>query len=283
MVELKKRILWIDGHKFFAILMVVWGHVLPRMGWYISGTEYSGMHGFIYSFHMPLFMTLSGFVSYKIVSGKMDIIRKFKQLIVPCITLFIICSILRFNENFWYLKSLFLCYLIWGLYFKIQYKYKAMMFLTGCLVLFPAIRHIPIISYCKLDFMLPFLGLGLLLRHCYDVIKNTQRLFLIITFVGFVICELMWERQFVWYSSRPNWIDYKALVLKSGEIFHLLNLAVTGFRYLTGIISSLFFIFLFMNVYERWLHTKVLLKIAKWGGGILYIYIFSKHFSSGWD
>ena len=76
MVKSNNRILWIDGLKYFAILLVVWGHVLPRMGWYAGESEYSSMHGFIYSFHMPLFMTLSGFVSYKIVEGKMDIPRK---------------------------------------------------------------------------------------------------------------------------------------------------------------------------------------------------------------
>lgn len=273
MVKSSKRILWIDGLKFFAILMVVLGHVLPRMGWYVGDTEYSGMHGFVYSFHMPLFMTLSGFVSYKIVKGEMDIIRKFNQLIVPCITLFIICAIIRFNENFWYLKSLFLCYLIWGMYFKIQFKHKAIMFLIGSLALFPAIKHIPIIGYCKLDFMLPFFGLGLLLRHNYDFIKDKQCLLMIIAFVVFITCEMMWDTQFVWYNSRPNWIDYKALVFHRGVVFHLSNLAATGFRYLTGIVSSVFFVVLFMNAYAKWQRNKCLLIFANWGGYSLHVYI----------
>ena len=272
MVKSNNRILWIDGLKYFAILLVVWGHVLPRMGWYAGESEYSSMHGFIYSFHMPLFMTLSGFVSYKIVEGKMDIPRKFRQLIVPCVTLFVICAILRFNENFWYLKSLFLCYLIWGMFFKIQFEYKYILLLVACLILFPAIWHVPFIGKYKVDFMLPFFGVGLLLKHYYNVIRDNKCLLLIIAFFCFIVCELMWDRQFVWYNSRPNWIDYNALVL-GGELFHLSSLAVSGFRYLTGIISSFFFIVLFMCVYDKWPSNKCLLKVASWGGYSLHIYI----------
>lgn len=273
MVSPRSRILWIDGLKFIAILLVVWGHVLPRMGWYVGESEYCGMHGFIYSFHMPLFMTLSGFVSYKLVEGKIDIRRKFLQLIVPCITLFVICAILRFKENFWYLKSLFLCYLIWGFFLKIQCKYKSVLLIVACLILFPALWHVPIIGYCKLDFMLPFFGFGLLFRHYYNYIKNHRHLLLIITFLGFVVCELMWNEHFVWYHSRPNWIDYKALVLHKGEVFHLSSLADSGLRYLAGIVSSVFFIIIFMNVYEKWQSNRCLLQLANWGGYSLHIYI----------
>lgn len=57
----KERILWIDGLKFFAILLVVWGHVLPRLQPTPVELKYVGVAGWIYSFHIPLFMTLSGY------------------------------------------------------------------------------------------------------------------------------------------------------------------------------------------------------------------------------
>ena len=34
MMATKKRILWIDALKEFSILMVIWGHILPRLGQY---------------------------------------------------------------------------------------------------------------------------------------------------------------------------------------------------------------------------------------------------------
>ena len=96
MEQQKKRILWIDSLKVFAILLMVWGHVLPRLGQYapLSMAErFNGINGVIYSFHMPLFMILSGYVSSKLIRRQGDVLRKFRQLIVPCISLFFICLI----------------------------------------------------------------------------------------------------------------------------------------------------------------------------------------------
>ena len=55
-----KRIAYIDITKAFAIFTVVLGHVLQ---WTTAGDPYhcSAPFIFIYSFHMPLFMLLSGY------------------------------------------------------------------------------------------------------------------------------------------------------------------------------------------------------------------------------
>ena len=54
------RVQYIDRLKGLAIILVVMGHILgfrqPE-----DGTE-DGIHTFIYTFHMPLFMFLSGLV-----------------------------------------------------------------------------------------------------------------------------------------------------------------------------------------------------------------------------
>jgi len=56
------RILWADNLKGFLILLVVFGHVIQ-----FSIPDYKNLHifNYIYSFHMPLFMAISGYVSYK--------------------------------------------------------------------------------------------------------------------------------------------------------------------------------------------------------------------------
>lgn len=102
------RLLWMDSLKLFAIYLVVLGHVVL-----FGETDFysNPVWLYIYSFHMPLFMTISGFFSYKILKGEGDITKKFKQLIIPCITLGIIFYVLNINgQNVWYLKSLFICY-----------------------------------------------------------------------------------------------------------------------------------------------------------------------------
>jgi len=52
------RILWLDALKCFAMFLVIWGHVIQY-----GVTDYleNDIHIGIYSFHMPLFMMISGF------------------------------------------------------------------------------------------------------------------------------------------------------------------------------------------------------------------------------
>lgn len=54
------RINYIDRMKGLAILLVVLGHVYS----FVMGAESSEVNRFIYSFHMPLFMALSGYVAF---------------------------------------------------------------------------------------------------------------------------------------------------------------------------------------------------------------------------
>lgn len=71
------RIGWVDALKGFTILMVVLGHVLQR---YYDDDKL--IVRIIYSFHIPLFMFLSGYVSYK-VSSWANIRKRGIQLLIP--------------------------------------------------------------------------------------------------------------------------------------------------------------------------------------------------------
>ena len=88
MSMMKERILWIDELKGFAIFLVIIGHIL------ISRflPQFQLFHTVIYSFHMPLFMFLSGIFSYKALEAvdnqckKKYLGKKILQLLVPCIS-----------------------------------------------------------------------------------------------------------------------------------------------------------------------------------------------------
>ena len=58
----KERIKSIDFCKGIAILLVVLGHATEHTN---ASLSYDWLYKYIYSFHMPLFMFISGFVSYK--------------------------------------------------------------------------------------------------------------------------------------------------------------------------------------------------------------------------
>ena len=55
-----ERLNWIDSLKGIAILLVVLGHTLDGTPMYSTTDWMKQVHGFIYSFHMPLFFFLSG-------------------------------------------------------------------------------------------------------------------------------------------------------------------------------------------------------------------------------
>lgn len=82
---MKQRILFIDNLKCFAIFCVVLGHALQ----YTSGKylEDNFVFNFIYTFHMPLFMMMSGyFFRTSLNLGLWSFVeKKTMQLLLPAI------------------------------------------------------------------------------------------------------------------------------------------------------------------------------------------------------
>ena len=57
MAEAKKHYLYFDYLKFFLIFFVVFGHMIEK---YIENPVMRAIYFFIYSFHMPVFIFISG-------------------------------------------------------------------------------------------------------------------------------------------------------------------------------------------------------------------------------
>ena len=94
-----KRITWIDNVKAFACLLVVTGHLLQSL--LKSNIDpipdiTTFINWFIYLFHMPLFMCISGMLYFK--NSKITNIKEYKEfemkkiinLIIPYVTFYII-------------------------------------------------------------------------------------------------------------------------------------------------------------------------------------------------
>ncbi len=109
------RIAYLDLVKFVAILLVCIGHC-----YVMSPNLESSIRPIIYSFLMPLFMLVCG--NFSICSLEIPIKslleKKSKQLLIPVIscTILIICLFggirLEIIGCVWFLKNLFVCYLI---------------------------------------------------------------------------------------------------------------------------------------------------------------------------
>lgn len=129
------RIVWFDFAKLVAIYLVLFGHSLQYLQPNIDPHN-NYMWMFIYSFHMPLFMLISGYFSYNILQVDFHVLFKKKaiQLIVPCVIWgaiwYLLKIFLTYNgveciqdnllqdikwltfDVLWFLKSLFLCVLL---------------------------------------------------------------------------------------------------------------------------------------------------------------------------
>ena len=69
---IKKRIEWIDVFKGFAIIMVVYGHILFN----------NKIVNLLYTIHLPMFMFISGYL-FKKENINVNVKRKAKKIIIP--------------------------------------------------------------------------------------------------------------------------------------------------------------------------------------------------------
>ena len=102
---MSQRIDWIDALKGLAILLVVFGHCVDDS---ISSNTFPVyafnlqiLHDFIYSFHMPLFFAISGFVFYLSKSY-----RKFKYKVWDFTVVYVIWSFLMWLSKYFMAKDI---------------------------------------------------------------------------------------------------------------------------------------------------------------------------------
>lgn len=129
---MEKRIEWVDVYKGVLILLVVLAHSLQEV-YKVCGLDFTsdGFRNMIYSFHMPAFMAMSGYLVYRpalIGEGKLGCIpmlyKRAKQLIVPLLIWSVPLSIAKDinyidillypNDGYWFLWALFFIIVIYN-------------------------------------------------------------------------------------------------------------------------------------------------------------------------
>jgi len=217
--------------RVIAIILVVLGHSLRNMEapnlhlffpYYTSEIEVF-IKNYIYSFHMPLFFFISGYVFYFINTKKeknysisIELKKKFKRLIIPLYatsflillpTMFIFgnlnISILKqsifmlqmvSNDHLWFLEALFLIFILIipiSSYVKKQ-KIFTLIVIVGLTILLYI--NIPLhVSFLSILFKyLPYFVLGIITQKLNFTSTKKTYLFiglflLIIHFIGFLI------------------------------------------------------------------------------------------------
>lgn len=175
----EKRLVYLDALKGILIMLVILGHVIQTS---ISDYQHNVLFRLIYSFHMPLFFLISGYLTYK---GKYDgklVSKRFVQCIIPFISwAFLLpiletgiwnlsrtANILLYPDNgLWFLYNLFFyCVMVslserWASV-KLKQEYVLLIIVAFSYVLM-AILHIKL-NATQICWYFPFFAMGYYMR-----------------------------------------------------------------------------------------------------------------------
>ena len=256
----KDRIQWLDAAKAFAIYLVILGHVIQ---WTFPGNPYhdNAAFCFIYAFHMPLFMAMSGFFIERllVLSPLVFVQRRAVQLLFPVLSFAAIYLGVRFlfvappthfwrevgdylsGGDLWFLKYLFadLCVIYAS---KRLLRHDALALLPTLALFF--------LTRAGVFRFLPYLWLGYFLYKYQNRWAAHLRIVTLISLVTFVLSLFYWRG------------DYDAplrfLVLHPTVHFDGPKTWAVAVRLAVGLSGSLFFLSLFRMgdpVIRRYLHA----------------------------
>lgn len=90
------RIFWVDFAKAIGVFLVFWGHTLLQGGSDLG----NGINRAIYSFHMPMFFLLSGYVAKREFGHIKEFLQKrFRRIVLPALILYVITLPIYFIYN----------------------------------------------------------------------------------------------------------------------------------------------------------------------------------------
>lgn len=276
--------LW-DFVKFLAVFLVIWGHCIK--GFFSSDCHDSAMFRYINSFHMPLFMMISGYFSVSsIAMEKMEFFKKkFMRLVYPCIIwggiLWIIlevaysfhygnseCSLLGlltdyyWFSDFWFLKSCFICYVL--VYLGVHTKFNQLYWMTITLLISQAI------SPFFVSFMYPCFLIGYVLRLNSPFMESVKSYPYFLSIL-FVLMLVFWDKE-MWINSHgiPKGIAFFDMQKWVNLIFCRL------FRLLIGIVGSLACISIISRIFGVISESRIVSLCCDWGNYTLNIYILQR-------
>ncbi len=250
--SIKKRTVYWDNLKFFLILMVVIGHFCDSLT--NMGSEYQGLYIFIYSFHMPMFLFVSGLFTKYDDRHKLRIDKIVFYFILGYvfkILIYLILSAVRTNPDWswlstnnapWYLFVL-------GGYMLTAYcvkKFNPYIVMLISIVISLAAGYFSFINdfltISKFIVFFPFYYLGFCLKP-NDVLsfinKRIIRITGIVILIAFTLC-CVFLTDYV-YALRPvyaAWHDYSQFPLptKYGFFIRIFQY-ISSFAIMLGIAS----------------------------------------------
>lgn len=208
-MKIERKSYFVDNLKVLLIFLVVFGHLIER---YIdTNNTLMGIYMFIYTFHMPLFIFISGFLSKNINKSNKVF---FRNLLIPYIVLNIIWYSLAYiytgeanlpiiypGWTLWFLLSLF----FWRISLRYLIRIKYILYISFILGIFVGlVPNGSLLSFSRTIFFLPFFLLG---YYCdFNKLKLLNRLNISVALVGVIGFVFLWI-----YIAKKDVLNYKFL------------------------------------------------------------------------
>lgn len=221
------RIEWLDLLKAYAIILVVMGHIVQYIARPLD-FDSSIVFSVIYSFHMPLFMFISGFLTFSENAKGIDwIVKRCKSLVVPFVIWTFVNYLIRYlgttislsayikevvkspDMSFWFIWVLFMAdvvlfvdlYVIDYLTKKCSIRkgiIRALVFFASVCVVILISRKVSILGIDLLAWHITFFLSGTLYKNLLSVTKKEEIIKSVIGKMGVIILTialiLCWRR-----------------------------------------------------------------------------------------
>lgn len=247
-----ERIISLDVLKCFAIFLVCWAHGIQHLT--TADCVENPLYRWIYSFHMPLFMMVSGYFSVKSMKSSFwpFVGKKLKQIALPGFMwpwIYMLIgvaawggSIHLLNKNFteyipfWFLWSLLICNLL--AYIGGKFKYGRIV----TLVISQGIQ------FANVIYMYPAFVLGQIVAENKDIVKSNLKKILLISALVYFVSLLFWSaNDWHLFSQVQERISSDGYV--SAGLFYV---GKTVYKLLVNLSGALFFFSLFTMAEPIW-------------------------------
>ncbi len=226
----------IDATKGFAIILVVLGHSIQS---FVTNFDDNFIFRIIYSFHMPLFMFLSGYVAT--IGNAESLKRKFNRLVIPFISWYFASYFLTqayksigFQEyiirwlkspdyGLWFLWVLFLCHCTLFLSSRFN-KHIGNYSIIAVYILICSLS-IGILGMGLLKWHFMFFASGYLFSIYKNSLKKFKRIVMIAAVILYPILVMYWYR-----TQEPYFLSIFSDYLKAYHIQGM-NLIMSLFKY----------------------------------------------------
>ncbi|WP_326900964.1 acyltransferase family protein [Kosakonia cowanii] len=264
----------IDSLKGFAIFLVCWGHSIQFLKKDLNSFFDNPVFILIYSFHMPLFMMISGYLFfYSIKKNSLIWVasKRLLQLIIPSVSWFIFESLVIGRDinipnvkygavfPFWFLSALFVACIVMAIS---NSTCKDKPWMVFALIFFASLFLGDSWNMDRTKFLAPYFLLGFCAHYCMSFIERSKHWIGCISSIIWVAMLFLWDKELYIYITK--------MTFQGVEFWHQFYVVI--FRYAIGFFGAVSAIYL----YSYTLSLRGFSLVASYIGGFtLPIYIIS--------